>query len=309
MWFEARGKKTKRRKGRRKQSNRHKFSVLGVKTRRATVKGHQRTQKVLVVAFLVLVLLGAMALAGLGLKAAGEVIFSKNERFTIRHLEIRTDPGAVITPMLVREYVDISEGTNTFAVDIQKVRRDFLKRAPNVKSMEITRILPDRLLIELHERVPIAHIKQRRAADVHVDEHGFLFAARPRKGRLPVITGYTGPRLKRGECVEGILRDAVVLLAENNRLQATEDIAVVSLNVRGGFEGREDSMRMYLARKTMVDFWWVRRRQGGMKGSKDLVARLRHLRNVVLPEAKRRGCRTVNLTLDRYRENCPITVW
>jgi hypothetical protein len=61
---------------------------------------------------------------------------------------------------------------------------------------------------------------------------------------------------------------------------------------------------------TEVDLWWPRRDLKSAESITDLQNRLIYLRGV-LKRAKQDGqrLRRVNLTLESYRNNCPVTFW
>ena len=143
----------------------------------------------------------AIAIAGAivvraGIDAAGGALFSRNDRFAIRRLDVTA--GRLITSELVQEYMQISEGMNLFAFDVKRARLDFLRRCPGVKSMEISRVLPDTLRIVIVERQPVARLAGRRFV---VDAEGIAFRVPVDTSRLPMITGHAGQQLKAGDRV------------------------------------------------------------------------------------------------------------
>ena len=143
-----------------------------------------------------------------GIVTVGRAMFTRNERFAITNLDIRA--GDLITRDLVKEYTGIKEGTGLFEMNIQKVRDDFLRRTPNVKSMEIVRQLPGTMKIEIVERIPLA--RMGTLGSLVMDEEGCVFWHRTAAPGLPVITGYTGEPLQPGATVSGIAQAAIEAL-------------------------------------------------------------------------------------------------
>ncbi|MDI6775254.1 MAG: FtsQ-type POTRA domain-containing protein [Verrucomicrobiota bacterium] len=280
MWFDD-GEMTGRRwsrKNRRRRAPRH--PILAVNTR----LNAQRDQEVRRIAWIVLALLvltAATAFGYFGYAQTWELLFANNPNFTIRTLDIRTEPGAVITPTLVREYTGLEEGANLFAVDIARIRRDIMARVPNVRDMEITRRLPGALRIEVYERIPIAAIQQKRGPDVFVDEQGYVFAARVRREGLTLITGCDGPVLRLGQRVEGLLMDAVLTRDTSAKIPAALELEIVEIDVRGKLEGRDDALRLRLASGTAVSFWWPRPEDDATCGLQALQDRLTFLAAVL----------------------------
>lgn len=172
-------------------------TILKVNTRFVDKKN---SQKVGVGVFLSVVVIGATIALWMGISFTGRVLFSKNDRFQIKNLNIQE--GTVITADLIKEYTQIKEGMNLFAFDIAKVRQDFIRHSPNVKSMEIRRQLPDTLHVRIVERVPVARIG--RKSPFVADSEGYVFGLRAGYQALPVITGYRDPSLRPGSRLCGM---------------------------------------------------------------------------------------------------------
>ncbi len=140
---------------------------------------------------LVLLLIGAMGFAcWVGLRMVLRWLFIENSRFNIVKLEIEVADNAVITPALVREYTQVKEGMNLFEVDISAIREDFMLRAPNVKSMEISRRVPETLKIKIDERVAIGRVG--RYGEMGIDREGVVFGLKAGSRALPRIIGHSG---------------------------------------------------------------------------------------------------------------------
>lgn len=171
-------------------------------------KRRARAYRVGVIVLLPTLIIAVGALLWFGLRSAGELLFSENDRFIITNLDIKG--GVVITSDLIREYTQISEGMNLFGFDISKVRQEFLQRAPNVKSIKIIRYLPDTLKIEVIERVPLAAIGRR--GYLVADSEGCVFGLRTRSRTMPVITGYSSRGLRPGSKIQGMGLAAIEVL-------------------------------------------------------------------------------------------------
>ena len=184
-------------------------------------------------------LLAVLAAGWVTLHVAGEKLFSKNPRFKIAHLDFRG--GATLSAERIKEYTQIREGMNLFEIDINKRRSEFLKRAPNIRAMTISRRLPDTLRIEVMERDPLARMGYR--GHLVVDREGHLFGKGNRAQRLPVIIGYSEKELRPGQRVGGIMFAALELLeaCDDPRVELAIDSVDVSdpgalsvLMLRGG---------------------------------------------------------------------------
>jgi cell division septal protein FtsQ len=282
-------------RGRRKQ-------VLNVRGG-GTAGAHSPGYRLAVLVLVPVVLAGLVVGLWFGARWSGRMLFSRNDRFRIARLDITA--GQVITAPLIREYTGLQEGLNLFAADIGAIRRTLLRRTPVVRSMTISRLLPDTLTIEIVERQAVARLGRR--GSLVVDGSGMIFSRRDGQRHLPVLVGLSEGRMKPGERVQGAGRDAAWLLDLCEQTGIDRDVVVSAIDVRGGFSGREDALRLYLSGGTTVDLWWDR--SGGAAASEDrLRNRLLFLRGLLRRAAKeRRTLRTVNLTLEDYTRNCPVT--
>ena len=161
-------------------------------------KAHRIPTATLVLVPVVILVLAAVVWLGASLLV--QVLFSKNKRFEIARLNI--EAGKVITPQLIREYTQIKEGMNLFEVDVGSIQKEFLRRAPNVRAMRVSRRLPDTLEISVTEREPLARIGRR--GHLVVDGDGYVFGLGGTRRELPVISGVTGIRLKPGARLSGM---------------------------------------------------------------------------------------------------------
>jgi cell division septal protein FtsQ len=148
-------------------------------------------------AVLLCVVLAGAAWFGLrGARYLGQMLYSGNERYLITHLDVSSD--GKLQPSHVREYAHVAEGMNLFAVDPQQVRKD-LESVPLVESVEITRHLPDTLVIRVHERVAAARLGDDTATFAMVLDHkGYVLGPTSTSPQLPSIHGFREKGLRPG---------------------------------------------------------------------------------------------------------------
>lgn len=181
-----------------------------------------------------------------GLRLLGGVLFSSNDAFTIRKVDIKG--SAMITEDLIREYTQVREGMNLFRLDIGRIREDFLRRAPSVKSMEISRLLPGTLSMEITERMPLARLGWR--GPLVVDRKGVVFVVKGRSSHLPVITGYKGAGPRPGARLRGSAIAALEVL------DVSEDYPALGLGVEAiEVDNREHLMLRLSDRKSARLAW------------------------------------------------------
>ena len=174
-------------------------------------------------AVLVPLLVVALAvLAWFALLKVGEALYSQNDRYKIVNLQIKG--GKILTPELIAEYTRIQKGANLFSFSATKVRADFLRKAPNVKSITIIRQLPGTVKIEVVERDPVARFGGKSSLLV-ADREGYVFILKTGRPELPVISGYKddlkpsavvkGPTLAALEALDGCNDPRLVLRVES----------------------------------------------------------------------------------------------
>ncbi len=142
-----------------------------------------------------------ITLASLAVSGLNGIFFSRNPHFSLRRIEVNIN-GQLARPDILRMLAGagVAEGTgNIFALQVQSLR-EHLQTHVLVERVEICRVLPDTLRVNVYERLPVAQflksggqqldISGRLLPPVNTDSHRLL----------PVITGVRAPgELKVGE--------------------------------------------------------------------------------------------------------------
>ena len=179
--------------GHRRENRRN--SILMVSARMSDQR-KERVHRVGAILLTTIVLAGIGWAVLLGAKIIGQTLFSENDRFVIRHLDIRSD--GKLQPEHIREYAHIEEGMNLFAVDLNQVRDD-LASVPIVGSVNVRRKLPDTLEISVSERIPAARLGEESTGyPLAVDRCGFVLGPTSISQQLPSITGLQEKGLRPG---------------------------------------------------------------------------------------------------------------
>jgi hypothetical protein len=168
----------------------------------------------------------AVAVVVGGLFLGVRQLFAGNAAFVIRHIEVAVDPNGTLTPERVKEYAEVEEGMNLFEVDIHGIRRTFLEFAANVKSVTVSRQLPDTLRIQIDEREPLARFYLR--GGLVADREGAIFGMRQGYAHLPAIRGYGGS----GITVRPRARVRGMAVAALEVLNACHDEAGLALQIK-----------------------------------------------------------------------------
>ena len=127
---------------------------------------------------------------------------------------IRAEGNRIVTEQEILDLAAVRKGDRLFGVDLLGLRKR-VEANPFLRSVEVSRDLPDEILISVTERTPIAVAVGDR--QVYLDAEGFVLppARSAEMFDLPVLTG----TLPRSECVPGKavndenVREALSLLA------------------------------------------------------------------------------------------------
>jgi len=123
------------------------------------------------------VVAGVAVLAGLwfGGRYAKLELFDRNPRFEIKVVSITT--GVALSTVEVERLTGIRKGKNMFALDLPKIRRDFLQALPNIRDIRIERLPPDTMNVRVMERVAVVRSPSNRRTVMDVD--GYCFSLQP----------------------------------------------------------------------------------------------------------------------------------
>ena len=172
--------------------------------------------KILTVLIIASVCVGSLVF---GFASLRKVLFADNPKFELKDLKIAT--FGTVSPNTIKQVTGIHEGRNLFSFDISKIRRDFLRNVPNVRNIEIERILPDGMEIRVYEREAKACIS--RSSGYVADFDGYVFemsTGLPVFDTLPQISGEELAGLVPGSKLGARARLALLVIdiADANRL-------------------------------------------------------------------------------------------
>ncbi|PYV93547.1 MAG: hypothetical protein DMG05_01355 [Acidobacteria bacterium] len=166
--------------------------------------------------------------------------------------------------MRIRELEELNK--NLLALDIHQLRKS-IELLPWVKEASVQRILPDKLVISIKERVPIAFARVERGT-VLVDEDGILLENKPEtisRFDFPVLSGleagFDVETLTRNKKRIALYRDLIQSLDDNGAglskdiseiyLRDTGNVSVIASEdtvlVHLGAENFQEKFRRYLA--------------------------------------------------------------
>jgi cell division septal protein FtsQ len=155
------------------------------------------------VILIMLVVVGVGMHLGVGL-LLNHVLYT-NPRYVLKRIDI--DPKD-LSPYQIRQAAGLSTGENLWALNLPQITRG-LERLPYVSSAKVERHFPDRLVIHIHERVPVAkimgiNVDLGNPETFFLDRQCIVLTARPGEAtpNLPVIIGLSDAELAPGERLE-----------------------------------------------------------------------------------------------------------
>ena len=216
--------RSKTQRNRRLSSNwqRRQQHLLNVKVR--AKKATQQRNRLIFTWVSRIVLAGALvACMVFGVRAGLRRFLWENPDYILSEVEITSD-GSLAREQVMRT-AGIREGENIFRIDISQAR-EALAELPQVESVEIQRILPNKIAIVMSERKPVAWITAKNNADPSTSERSFLVGRKgiliktnkllPEYLHLPVISGVSTDEMQAGQIVEAPeIKAALELIRKN----------------------------------------------------------------------------------------------
>jgi len=224
-----------------------------------------------------------------------------NPRFAIAQICVDTD--GVLAPQQVVQLAGVSVGQNLFALDLHQVRRN-LAMIPLIRDAEVRRVLPQRLVLHINERIAVARLRvpSRELADAMflIDRNGVVM--KPMKladgtilqpqapGPLPTLTGVKLSDVRVGRAVESEqIYQALELLDKLEQAVAGSLLEVESVDL-----SRARQLVLTTRQRTVVKF-----------DVEDFQQQLRRLSAILAwAQQRQRFVQTVDLTVNR---GVPVT--
>jgi cell division septal protein FtsQ len=215
--------------------------LLDVKVRARRAAAVRTRGALLVVAGLISIV---TLLAGLafGAKRAVNALFFSNPDYAIKTIDVSTDGN--LTREAVLRAAGISEGENIFAIDLPKVRAG-LAALPEVEDSRVQRILPNKFMISIQERRPVAWVVPAESNIESfnfenaflVDERGILLKTKSLAAEflgLPLIIGIDTSNCQAGQPLDQDEAKAALDLirASNEILQGRFQIQTIDVSKR-----------------------------------------------------------------------------
>ena len=271
-------------KKRRRRSRRRRNDDLFTVSARVKEKNAERRRRIGIIVLLLIVLGGFGWVAHISLSAAGRYFFTENDKYLVRNWDLHSD-GRLLTAAHIREYSQLSDTENLFAVDLREVRRR-LQSVAVVRSVEVSRQLPDTLVIRVQERMAVARLGADDRRSLAVDRDGFVLGPGSLRPNLPAIVGLRQAGLRPGITItDALFVDALRFLELCERPHVAPYVRVRSMNVS---DPEELDIRLAGGERVRV-------------GRKHMEPRLAELVSIVQADQQRgRVASVINMTGDAH---------
>ena len=154
----------------------------------------------------------ALAMLGGAVYGGREVVnrmFLRNPEYNLAAVEI-TDDGSALSREVILSTAGLRVGDNIFKVSLSKAR-EAIAALPQVERVDLQRSLPNKIMIDIVERRPVAWIAEAKATDPSASEKSFLIDSKgvlfkpkrqlPEYLRLPAIYGVPVDNYLPGETI------------------------------------------------------------------------------------------------------------
>ncbi len=157
------------------------------------------------------VALGALAVTALAVALAvgyGKLRSLYVEQCVITDMaeQVTITAGKMVKPDVLAEFFGLRKGANVALIDFEERREEILRKIPTLKTVSVSRRLPNRVEIRAEERTPVVRLNVcgRRAASGRVaDAEGVVFSCLRGTQSLPTIREPRAPGTAPGQRLRG----------------------------------------------------------------------------------------------------------
>ena len=186
--------------------------------------------------------------------------------------------GKMVPSSTIAEELKLRPGANLALIDFSAERERLLAKVPNLRSVRISRRLPDKVTVTAEERTPVARLelKGRQGASGRVvDTEGMVFIWQRGTQTLPVIREALPPGTPRGQRITRRTLAALRLI-EVCREPAFLELGVLEVDV-----SKPDFLLATLSNYSNVKITWEDMDDQTPASQNDLRARLANLQKAI----------------------------
>ena len=228
----------------------------------------------------------AVVLAALLLVVGFAVCYSKLKELYLEQCvitdmstQVEITAGKMVKADVIAEELGLRKGANLALIDFTAKREGLLEKIPNILSVRISRKLPDRVVVAVEERIPLARLGLVAAKGPYnrvIDTEGMVFSWQRGTQTLPLIREAQAPGTARGRHAKGRTMAALRLV------EACLSPELVELGILEVDTSKHDFLVATLGNYSKLKILWDGMDEPQTPASKaDLVQRLTRLRDAI----------------------------
>lgn len=147
--------------------------------------------------------------------------------------QVSVTSGMMVKADVLAEEFGLRKGANLALIDFDERRKAVLRKIPNLRSISVSRTLPDKVAIVAEERTPVArmNIRGRKSETGHVvDSDGVVFVWQRGTQMLPVIRELQAPGTAVGNRLSGRALAALRLI-ESSQEAGRSELGVLEVDI------------------------------------------------------------------------------
>ena len=182
--------------------------------------------------------------------------------------------GKMVPPSTIAEELKLRVGANLALIDFSAERERLLAKVPNLRTVRISRRLPDKVVVTAEERTPVARMELKGKQGVSgrvVDTEGMVFIWQRGTQTLPAIREALPPGTTRGQ---HITRRSLAAL---RLIEACREPTFLELGILEVDVSKPDFLLATLNNYSKVKIAWAEMDEQTPASQNDLRARLSNL--------------------------------
>ena len=196
--------------------------------------------------------------------------------------QVEISSGKMVHPSTIAEELGLRVGANLALIDFTAKREQLLAKVPNLRTVRISRRLPDKVFVTAEERTPVARMEFRGKGSVTgrvVDTEGMVFVWQRGTQTLPAIRETLPPGTPAGQRIKRRTLAALRLI-EACREPEFLELGILEVDV-----SKHDFLLATLNNYSKVKIAWEGMDEQTPAARADLVRKLDLLRKAIRSKA------------------------
>ena len=192
--------------------------------------------------------------------------------------QVTISSGKMVKADVLANEFGLRKGANLALIDFDARRREVLKKIPNLRSVKISRKLPDKVAIVAEERTPVARMNvlgRKSETGRVVDTDGVVFVWQRGTQMLPTIRETQAPGTAVGNRLDGRALAALRLI-ESSQETGRADLGVLEVDI-----SKQDFLLVTLGNYNLAKVAWEGMDDPTPATRKNLDRQLTHLAKAI----------------------------